>query len=162
MENTVFFEPKRWWIYHIYWLVKSLVLDFLLMENAVFFQLKSWWKDEISLVFWHFHDILGLGKYGFSCSDTSKVYLEIYISYVKSHLHFLIAKSLYYQPLTVHWMINRDTLKPWYVCKFDLFAYVLGLVRLGMAENDRNIKHLKRQSKGNFWKWWATRTSSWK
>ena len=48
-----------------------LVLNFSVMGNTVFFQPKSGWKDDIYFVFLAFHDILGLGKYGFSCSAST-------------------------------------------------------------------------------------------
>ena len=43
VENTVFFEPKNWWKYDIYWLLKTSNFD--LFENGIFIKqkMKRWY-----------------------------------------------------------------------------------------------------------------------
>ena len=97
MGNTVLFEPKSWWKDDIYcscfeffgdgkslfsWAKKLMERWHLLVTEKFlffgdgkygFFKPKCWWKDDISLVFLAFHDIPGLGKYGFSRSDCTNL-----------------------------------------------------------------------------------------
>ena len=40
-EIRSFFEPKSWWKDYIYWLLKVVVLNFLVMKNTVFFWVKK-------------------------------------------------------------------------------------------------------------------------
>ena len=40
-EKCDIFDPKSWWKYDIYWLLKVLVLNFSLMENTIFLQVKK-------------------------------------------------------------------------------------------------------------------------
>ena len=54
--------------YHVYWSLKIFVLNFLEIKNMVFFEPKSWWKYDIywllkSSCFGFFGD----EKYGLSC-----------------------------------------------------------------------------------------------
>ena len=73
-------------IFTDYW--KFLVLNFLEIGNTVF----SWAKKVdgkmiFTWSFWAFHDIPGLGKYGFSCSDRNS-YSEVFcrsISLIKKN-----------------------------------------------------------------------------
>ena len=57
-EIRSFFEPKSWWKDYIYWLLKVVVLNFLVMKNTVFFWVKKlmerWYLlglFELSMVF---------------------------------------------------------------------------------------------------------------
>ena len=52
-----FFESKSWWKDDTYWLLKSSCFELFGDVKVIF----TW-------SFGAFHDILGLGKYGFSCS----------------------------------------------------------------------------------------------
>ena len=60
-------------IFSDYWKVlifgyqKVLILSFSVMENTVFFSQRVDVKVMFTWSFWAFHDILGPGKYGFSC-----------------------------------------------------------------------------------------------
>ena len=48
MGNTAFFEPKSWWKYDIYWLLKRS--SFQLFgdgQYGFFFESRSWWKYDI-------------------------------------------------------------------------------------------------------------------
>ena len=68
MGNTVFVWVKklieRW---SLLVTEKFLFWTFRWLEIRSYFQPKIWWKDDI-WSFWAFHDIPGLGKYGFSRS----------------------------------------------------------------------------------------------
>ena len=72
IENTVFFEPKSWWKEDIYWLLKKSC--FKLSDYGkcnIFISPKFDGKMMFTWSFWACHDISGLGKYGFSCSDSA-------------------------------------------------------------------------------------------
>ena len=65
-----FFEPKSWWKDDIYWLLKSSCFElFGDGKYGLFFSQKVHGKMIVTSSFWVFHDIPGLGKYGFSCSE---------------------------------------------------------------------------------------------
>ena len=73
MGNTVFFEPESWWKYDIYWLLKSSCFEvFDDGKYSVFFSKKVDRKMVFTWSSWTFHNISGLGKYGFSCSGIFK------------------------------------------------------------------------------------------
>ena len=64
------FEPKSWWKYDIYWLLKSSCFElFGDGKYDLFLSQEVDGKMIFSWSFWAFHNIPGLGKYGFSCSD---------------------------------------------------------------------------------------------
>ena len=69
MENGIFFEPKSWWEDDIYWLLKSSCFEFFRDEKyGLFLSQNVNGKMIYTWSFRAFHDIPGLGKYGFSCS----------------------------------------------------------------------------------------------
>ena len=71
-ELWSFFEPASWWKDYIYWLLKSSCFEFFGdWKYGLFFSQKSDGKMIFNRLFWSFHDIPGLGKYGFSYSDYS-------------------------------------------------------------------------------------------
>ena len=70
---------------------KVLVLSFSVMRNTVFFSQKVNAKVAFTLSFWVFYDVLGPGKYGFSCT-------EIQWSYVWSHSKLI-------QSLKENWLV---------------------------------------------------------
>ena len=73
MRNTVFFEPESWWKFDIYWLLKSSCFEvFDDGKYSVFFSNKVDRKMVFTWSSWTFHNISGLGKYGFSCSGIFK------------------------------------------------------------------------------------------
>ena len=47
-----FFEHKSWWEDDIYWLLKVLVLNFLMMGNTVFFWVKKLMEKMIFTDYW--------------------------------------------------------------------------------------------------------------
>ena len=60
----------------IYWLLKSSCLElFGDGKNNLFFSQKVDGKIVFTWSFWAFHDIPGLGKYGFSCSVGKFVFM---------------------------------------------------------------------------------------
>ena len=59
-----------------YW--KVLVLNFSEMEIRSFLSQKVDGKMIFTCFFWAIHDILGLGKYGFSCSGSQRYHGEIF------------------------------------------------------------------------------------
>ena len=66
MENKAFFESRSWWKDDIYWLMISSCFE--LYSNGkygLFFSQKVDEKMIYTWPFWAFHDIPGLGKYGF-------------------------------------------------------------------------------------------------
>ena len=64
-----FFESRNWWKDDIYWLPKSSCFElFGDGKYDLFFSQKVDGKMIFTWSFWAFHDIPGLGKYGFSCS----------------------------------------------------------------------------------------------
>ena len=69
MRNTAFFEPKSSWKDDIYGLLKSSCLNlFGNGKHGLFLSQKVDGKTMFTWSFLAFHDIPGLGKYGFSCS----------------------------------------------------------------------------------------------
>ena len=69
----LFFEPKSWWKDDVYWLLKSSCFElFWDGKYGLFFSQKVDGKMIFTWSFWAFHDIIGLGKYGFSCSEPFK------------------------------------------------------------------------------------------
>ena len=75
-EIRSFFEPKRCWKDDIYWLLKSFCFElFGHGKYGLFFSQKADGKMMFTWSFWAFHDTLGLGKNGFSCSEN--IHLEL-------------------------------------------------------------------------------------
>ena len=69
MGNTVLFDSRSWWKDDIYWLTKSSYFELFADGKCdLFFSQKVDGKMMFTWSFWAFHDILRLGKYGFSCS----------------------------------------------------------------------------------------------
>ena len=69
MEIKVFFEPKSWWKDDIHWLLKSSCFELFGDGKYDLFSAKKLMGKMIFTWFlWAFHDIPGLGKYGFLCS----------------------------------------------------------------------------------------------
>ena len=77
-EIRSFFQSKSWWKDDIYWLLRSdiywLLRSFCFElfgdgKYGLFFSQKVDGKMIFTWSFWAFHDIHGLGKYGFSRSD---------------------------------------------------------------------------------------------
>ena len=69
-EIRSFFESRSWWKDDIYWLLRSSCFElFGDGKYGLFFSQKVDGKIIFSWSFWAFHDIPGLEKYGFSCSD---------------------------------------------------------------------------------------------
>ena len=67
--NTVFFEPKGWWKDDICWLLRSYCSElFGDGKYGLFFTQEVDGKIIFTWYFWAFHDIPGLGIYGFLCS----------------------------------------------------------------------------------------------
>ena len=80
MGNTVFFESRSWWKrWYLLITEKFLFWTFWWWKIQSFFQPKSWWMMIFTWYFWAFHDIPGLGKYGFSCSANGSQYLSLSI-----------------------------------------------------------------------------------
>ena len=75
-EIRYFFESRSWWKDYIYWLPRSSCFE-LFGDGKIrsFFSQKVDGKMIFTWSFWAFHDILGLGKYGFSCSVYGKLSL---------------------------------------------------------------------------------------
>ena len=68
-EIRYFFEPKSLWNDDNYWLLKSSCFElFVDGKHGLFFSQKDDGKMIFTWSFWAFRYILGLGKYGFSCS----------------------------------------------------------------------------------------------
>ena len=68
--NTVFFETKSWWKDNIYWLPRRSCFElFVDRKYGFFYNQKVDGKMIFTWSFWAFHDITGLGKYGYSRSD---------------------------------------------------------------------------------------------
>ena len=70
-EMRSFFESRSWWKGGIYWLPR--VPCFELFGDGkcdLFFSQKVDGKMIFTLSFWAVHDILGPGKYGFSCNSS--------------------------------------------------------------------------------------------
>ena len=97
MGNTVFFWAKklieRWYLliaesssfelfgdekYGLFWVKKLMERWYLLVTQKVLFWTFWWWEIRSFLTwpFWAFHDIPGLGKYGFSCSVNIMCYWQ--------------------------------------------------------------------------------------
>ena len=67
-EIRSFFEPESWWKDDIYWLLKSSCFElFGDGKYGLFLSQKGDGKMIFAWFFLAFHDISGLGKYGFSC-----------------------------------------------------------------------------------------------
>ena len=83
------FEPKSWWKDDIYWLLKGSCFElFGDWKYGLFFEPKSWWKI-FTWSFWAFHDIPGIGKYSFSCSEIFKRWsIFIVRSNIRSEFRF--------------------------------------------------------------------------
>ena len=68
-EIRSFFEPKSWWKHDINWSLKSSCLElFGDGKYGIFFSEKVDGEMIFTWSFLAFHDIPGLGKYGFLCS----------------------------------------------------------------------------------------------
>ena len=79
-EIRSFFEPKKWWKDDIYRLLRSSCFElFADGKYGLFFSEKSDGKMIFIWSFWAFHDIPGLGKYGFSCSVKTSNIWQIYL-----------------------------------------------------------------------------------
>ena len=87
MGNTVYFGKRvdGKMIFSDYW--KILVLNLLEMETRSFLSQKVDGKMVFPWSFWTFHDIPGLGKFGFLCSAKDKLYQW------KEKLSLLLARS---------------------------------------------------------------------
>ena len=73
-EIRSFFESRSWWKDDIYWLLRSSCFElFGDGKYGLFFSQKVDGKMIYTWSFWAFHDIPGLWKYGFSCSDLCSV-----------------------------------------------------------------------------------------
>ena len=71
-EIRYFFESRSWWKDDVYWLLRSPCFEFFGDgKYGLFFSQKVDGKMIFTWSFWTFHDIPGLGKYGFSRSDPS-------------------------------------------------------------------------------------------
>ena len=69
-EIRSFFESRSRWKDDIYWLLRSSCFEpFGDGKYNLFFSQKVGGKMIFTWSFWAFHDIRGLGKYGFSCSE---------------------------------------------------------------------------------------------
>ena len=76
--NTVFLEPKSWWKNNILWLLKiSWFERFDDGKYGLFFSQKVDGKVIFTYSFWVFHNIPGLGKSGFLCSERCYWYVGI-------------------------------------------------------------------------------------
>ena len=83
-EIRSFFESRSWWKDDIYWLLRSSCFElFGDGKYGLFFSQKVDGKMIFTWSFWAFHDIPGLGKDGFLCSD------DLQCSTVLAHLPFL-------------------------------------------------------------------------
>ena len=70
MRKTVFFEPKSWWNDDIYWFLESSCFDLFRDEKyGLVLSQKVDGKMIFTWSFWAFHDIPGLRKYDFLCSE---------------------------------------------------------------------------------------------
>ena len=89
--NTVFFWVKklmeRWYL-----LVteKFLFWSFRWWGIRSFFSQKFYGKMIFTWSFWAFHDIAGLGKYGFSCSVNASVVATISIVHVQNFVFLML------------------------------------------------------------------------
>ena len=73
-EIRSFFESRSWWKDDIYWLLRSSCFElFGDGKYGLFFSQKVDGKMIFTWSFWAFHDIPGLGKYGFSRSVLSNL-----------------------------------------------------------------------------------------
>ena len=78
MGNTIFFWTKKLMKDDIYWLLKSSYFElFVDGKCSLFLSQKIDGKMIFTWSFWAFHDIPGLGKYGFSCSVVIKFLAQI-------------------------------------------------------------------------------------
>ena len=69
-EIRSFFESRSWWKDDIYWLLRSCCFElFGDGKYGLFFSQKGDGKMIFPWSFFSFHDIPGLGKYGFSRSE---------------------------------------------------------------------------------------------
>ena len=76
-EIRSFFERRNWWKDDIYWLLKSFCFELLGDgKYSIFFSEKVDGKIIFTWTFWTFHDIPGLGKYGFLCSARNTICYE--------------------------------------------------------------------------------------
>ena len=66
-----FFEQESWFIVYIYWLLKRPCCELFEDRKYGFFNRKVNGRMTFTWCFWAFHDILGIGKYVFSCSAIS-------------------------------------------------------------------------------------------
>ena len=87
MGNTVYFWQKSWWKNHIQWLLESPCFEPFGDGKQSFLSQKVDGKVVFPWSFWNFHDIPGLGKYGFLCSAKYKLYQW------KDKLSLLLARS---------------------------------------------------------------------
>ena len=70
-EIRSFFEPRSWLKDDIYWLLRSSCFElFSYGKSGLFFSQKVGGKMIFTWSFWGFHNIQGLEKYGFSCSES--------------------------------------------------------------------------------------------
>ena len=88
-EIRPFFESRSWWKDDMYWLMWSSCFERLGDgKYGLFFSQKVDEKMIFTWSFWAFHDIVGLGKYGFSRSVCAAIYVTdehkfVVITFVK-------------------------------------------------------------------------------
>ena len=86
MRYMVFFEPKSWWKDDIYWLLESSCFElFRDGKYGPFLSEKVDGKMIFTWSFWAFHDIPGLGKYGFACSGMFSSYMMYWLKHYYIH-----------------------------------------------------------------------------
>ena len=87
-EIRSFFESGSWWKDNIYWLLRSSCFElFGDGKYGLFFSQKVDGKMIFTWSFWAFHDIPGLGKYGFLHSGNYFFVFVIFTKFVKTSLH---------------------------------------------------------------------------
>ena len=120
-EVRSFFEAKRWWKDDIYWLLRSSCFKLFRDDKkyGLFLIQKVDGKMIFTRSFWAFHDIPGIGKYGFLCNAWHFRCSTVFFPYISPKFN----KFLHLRYLTYMFCASFYLLK-----KFLLVSFIVSII----------------------------------